>query len=294
MADVQCALPAGPGLVAQCPEAGGVGAPPGGLAAGRFDEPSASRSQRRTEDSAQEWPAANRHRRHRHRSHSLSSAMTLFCVADILLYSPWLWVMVLAERGIVDDTKVSSCIVTVLALSQAIVLTRSVSILAVLRRVRCARALWFVAVDIRGLCGYVLVMLQLMVVFGLTSRARHEHEVPTSRAIVPAAAMGYNFGMLMCHALWMHHRFHRLRALSPSSTRLLNAAAKKRFAELDEETPGRNTQCSICLDDFDQQSLVMILPCGHIFHVRCGREWLKRGNVCPFRCSPPDPEAPAP
>lgn len=41
--------------------------------------------------------------------------------------------------------------------------------------------------------------------------------------------------------------------------------------------------CAICLSKFNQHSECVVLPCEHILHVDCGRNWLtKHKNVCPI------------
>lgn len=40
--------------------------------------------------------------------------------------------------------------------------------------------------------------------------------------------------------------------------------------------------CSICLDEFDIRIHVLEMPCRHIFHNECLREWLTRSNTCPL------------
>ncbi|KAG6529263.1 hypothetical protein ZIOFF_011460 [Zingiber officinale] len=40
--------------------------------------------------------------------------------------------------------------------------------------------------------------------------------------------------------------------------------------------------CSICLEDFNIMSHVLEMPCRHIFHRECLKEWLARSNTCPL------------
>lgn len=42
--------------------------------------------------------------------------------------------------------------------------------------------------------------------------------------------------------------------------------------------------CTICLDHFQASDDAARLPCGHIFHSDCLREWLRVRLQCPFRC----------
>ncbi|KAG6538188.1 hypothetical protein ZIOFF_003300 [Zingiber officinale] len=56
-------------------------------------------------------------------------------------------------------------------------------------------------------------------------------------------------------------------------------------------TTREDTSCPICLDDLEEMSQVLAMPCGHPFHEGCLLEWLKRSNSCPLcRFSLPDPE----
>jgi hypothetical protein len=41
-------------------------------------------------------------------------------------------------------------------------------------------------------------------------------------------------------------------------------------------------ECSICLDDFESGTSLQMLPCGHLFHPHCIREWLSGHNFCPL------------
>ncbi|KAK4511488.1 uncharacterized protein ATC70_012703 [Mucor velutinosus] len=42
------------------------------------------------------------------------------------------------------------------------------------------------------------------------------------------------------------------------------------------------TICSICLDEVGKQPLVTLVNCGHVFDLKCIREWLKTNLNCPF------------
>jgi len=44
-----------------------------------------------------------------------------------------------------------------------------------------------------------------------------------------------------------------------------------------------NKVCNICLDEFEEEHFITILPCKHIFHSKCIEEWLSKYNqTCPI------------
>lgn len=40
-------------------------------------------------------------------------------------------------------------------------------------------------------------------------------------------------------------------------------------------------ECSICYEDFNNDSSVSLLKCGHYFHTKCIKKWGNRNNTCP-------------
>lgn len=42
-----------------------------------------------------------------------------------------------------------------------------------------------------------------------------------------------------------------------------------------------NVGCSICLDNFDNKRPTCSIRCGHIFHTKCVKKWLKKNKSCP-------------
>ncbi|KAG6484807.1 hypothetical protein ZIOFF_053332 [Zingiber officinale] len=58
-----------------------------------------------------------------------------------------------------------------------------------------------------------------------------------------------------------------------------SAAAVEDLRMVTPEEPG---SCSICLDDFDAATRVLAMPCRHLFHEVCLKEWLLQSNSCPL------------
>ena len=50
----------------------------------------------------------------------------------------------------------------------------------------------------------------------------------------------------------------------------------------DKDKYSENYQCIICMEEFKKQEKVKILPCDHIFHGDCIKEWLLKQKTCPF------------
>lgn len=42
-----------------------------------------------------------------------------------------------------------------------------------------------------------------------------------------------------------------------------------------------NTECSVCLEEFNEESKTTSLPCGHTFHVDCIIKSFRKSNECP-------------
>lgn len=43
-----------------------------------------------------------------------------------------------------------------------------------------------------------------------------------------------------------------------------------------------NRECSICLEEYNQDDKVASLTCGHNYHWKCIKLWLKENNTCPI------------
>ena len=41
-------------------------------------------------------------------------------------------------------------------------------------------------------------------------------------------------------------------------------------------------ECSICLEEFKLNEIVITLPCSHTYHKKCMEPWLKDNNNCPL------------
>eukprot|EP00929_Paragymnodinium_shiwhaense_P000512 TRINITY_DN100754_c0_g1_i1.p1 TRINITY_DN100754_c0_g1~~TRINITY_DN100754_c0_g1_i1.p1 ORF type:complete len:573 (+),score=76.57 TRINITY_DN100754_c0_g1_i1:76-1794(+) len=50
----------------------------------------------------------------------------------------------------------------------------------------------------------------------------------------------------------------------------------------EEQSGNTQSQCMVCLGDFDDGDNVRVLPCDHAFHKDCIDEWLSRSTHCPI------------
>ena len=49
----------------------------------------------------------------------------------------------------------------------------------------------------------------------------------------------------------------------------------------DDLLEASNKECTVCLDEQTLGSLACKLPCGHLFHKECVKDWLCRHCICP-------------
>ncbi|KAJ2233210.1 hypothetical protein IWW45_004359 [Coemansia sp. RSA 485] len=103
--------------------------------------------------------------------------------------------------------------------------------------------------------------------------------------------------MLMMGFIYVLYRLrlrqHRLRDLAPAD--FVNSLPIKTFYH-SKYREGEPSECAICLDDFDDEDELRVLPCKHQYHVKCIDRWLTtrkkfcpicKQNVCPVSESSP-------
>jgi len=54
--------------------------------------------------------------------------------------------------------------------------------------------------------------------------------------------------------------------------------------KLSEELRRHGSTCTVCLEDFQDDDDVSLLPCGHLFHSTCINSWYVIRGTCPLRC----------
>jgi hypothetical protein len=63
---------------------------------------------------------------------------------------------------------------------------------------------------------------------------------------------------------------------------VLDRIPTESYAPSTREGPESNTQCMICLSDFEPGERLRRLPCAHVYHQPCIDEWLHRCTDCPL------------
>ena len=61
-----------------------------------------------------------------------------------------------------------------------------------------------------------------------------------------------------------------------------NQIDKLPIVKYDKDKYSENYQCIICMEEFEKKEKVKLLPCGHIFHDNCIKQWLLKQKTCPF------------
>lgn len=46
--------------------------------------------------------------------------------------------------------------------------------------------------------------------------------------------------------------------------------------------PDDKINCRICMCEFEHNERIVIMPCAHLFHKDCIRDWFKKKNNCPI------------
>ncbi|CAN6380527.1 unnamed protein product [Urochloa humidicola] len=69
-----------------------------------------------------------------------------------------------------------------------------------------------------------------------------------------------------------------------ASSRAAAAASSKAILRLQEVTASDalQSECAVCLQDFDPEETLRAMPCSHAFHQQCISGWLRRNGLCPL------------
>lgn len=72
----------------------------------------------------------------------------------------------------------------------------------------------------------------------------------------------------------------RKQKVQPLTAELLNRLPSFYLASTSKSDSLEDRECAICQEDL-AQTKVLSLPCGHLFHKECVKEWLQRKATCP-------------
>ncbi len=68
---------------------------------------------------------------------------------------------------------------------------------------------------------------------------------------------------------------------NPTDEDILNELPETQIEDVNKLDPEKKN-CIICLEDFKNGDKAIILPCIHLFHNECIKNWLKTQNTCPI------------
>ena len=54
------------------------------------------------------------------------------------------------------------------------------------------------------------------------------------------------------------------------------------YIKYDKKKYSENYKCIICMEEYVKKEKLKLLPCGHIFHDNCIKQWLLKEKTCPF------------
>ena len=94
-----------------------------------------------------------------------------------------------------------------------------------------------------------------------------------------------NIANILLPNLIIGERGHVFNPLDPNNNNNINIDAVMGLlpsSEIKEKKEGENNNCIICLADFEIGDKVTSLPCLHMFHTDCIKNWLKSKNHCPI------------
>ena len=69
-------------------------------------------------------------------------------------------------------------------------------------------------------------------------------------------------------------------SLPASLLRMQKLCPKKTFRSLPKAFSKQ--PCPICLDEFEEKSEVRVMPCNHVYHLKCIDQWFERSTMCCF------------
>ena len=81
--------------------------------------------------------------------------------------------------------------------------------------------------------------------------------------------------------------YEQLLQLEENMGHVNKGLSKSQFEKLpnvkyDKNKYSENYLCIICMEEFQKNEKVKLLPCGHIFHDNCIKQWLLKQKTCPF------------
>lgn len=86
---------------------------------------------------------------------------------------------------------------------------------------------------------------------------------------------------LPLHSVLQMVRQQETRRTAGAQEETIEALPTRQFHGDAEARAGEDTNCRICMEDFEEGDELRTLPCFHLFHAKCVDQWLKVNSICP-------------
>lgn len=80
--------------------------------------------------------------------------------------------------------------------------------------------------------------------------------------------------MFCCHFVDVKTERWRLRAAAVISSLELHKFGSEELAQCSKHA-AHDTNCVVCMEDYEQAEEIRLLPCQHFFHTNCADKWLE-------------------
>ena len=98
------------------------------------------------------------------------------------------------------------------------------------------------------------------------------------RMNIPFSSINNTFGM---NSFLQHFLQNMGRHEHPTDQQILDELPETKIDDVTKLDPEKKN-CVICLEDFKNGDNATVLPCIHLFHSECVKNWLKTQNCCPI------------
>ena len=115
----------------------------------------------------------------------------------------------------------------------------------------------------------------------------HNYENDDDNSTDTLGIIGYELYSFMCFLLLflsicgalMCNRYNNNSVITEYGRERL---IKNKLEKYKESGKFKEKECSICLDSYMEDEIIIYLECGHYYHNECSKQWFKEGKNCPL------------